>query len=94
MVLFSILNLHSTMYLLNQVRVFEDLTFDEFTFHYVSIKSKFEYTPEFKIWNLHSTMYLLNLQPGETRAFTMTIFTFHYVSIKSASDSLTGISTI
>ena len=36
-----VFNLHSTMYLLNRVRLRKDVGYDQFTFHYVSIKSEY-----------------------------------------------------
>ncbi len=57
------LYLHSTMYLLNpksdnRVNLFSST----FTFHYVSIKSKYLVEKDINLKNLHSTMYLLNLR--------------------------------
>ena len=53
--------LHSTMYLLNPFGLIA-IAFDdaEFTFHYVSIKSKYFSQRRRGYFDLHSTMYLLN----------------------------------
>ena len=56
------INLHSTMYLLNQADTADGKGgVSEFTFHYVSIKSYLMLLICLYLLHLHSTMYLLNL---------------------------------
>ena len=54
-----------------------------FTFHYVSIKSRYLVDSKAGNTNLHSTMYLLNLDDLTNCPQNLWSFTFHYVSIKS-----------
>ena len=76
-------DLHSTMYLLNpESSPSQTFARTEFTFHYVSIKSRLYVLAIEAVLNLHSTMYLLN-HKAKVLSVTTLEFTFHYVSIKS-----------
>ena len=76
--------LHSTMYLLNQLRIPRLPDLLGFTFHYVSIKSVAQRSAPTAEPDLHSTMYLLNHSCVIVVSSAGKLFTFHYVSIKSA----------
>ena len=71
----KMINLHSTMYLLNRVSFIASMYYFIFTFHYVSIKSRWAWRCSLGIWYLHSTMYLLNLESSSK------LLTVHYIYI-------------
>ena len=68
--------------------------FDEFTFHYVSIKSSGSQKVKITCMYLHSTMYLLNHEQGKYYVIGLSKFTFHYVSIKSVMNDTSLIDEI
>ena len=78
-------DLHSTMYLLNLFAIMVEVRICQFTFHYVSIKSRRKRSSARLQTHLHSTMYLLNPTYQARFATAHSKFTFHYVSIKSQS---------
>ena len=62
------------MYLLNRYRENKQAKRNEFTFHYVSIKSATPRLGDGGQEYLHSTMYLLNLRLTENQNILMNIY--------------------
>ena len=76
-------SLHPIMFLLTPPYFFEYALYsDDFTSHYVPIKSYIAYMPCIVSFPLHPIMFLLNLR-GQTIYQRKHTFTSHYVPIKS-----------
>ena len=72
------------MYLLKHDRTHSNSEIIKFTFHHVSIKTKYYFQHSSKFPDLHSTMYLLKLRFISSNEL-INRFTFHHVSIKTKS---------
>ena len=80
---YKIINLHSIMYLLIRDVSNGIVNSNVFTFHNVSINSKYNLSNIMKRAYLHSIMYLLILVSRFHRIEWRMVFTFHNVSINS-----------
>ena len=85
------MNLHSTMYLLNQscaVAPSVSIPYLHSTMYLLNLEPYLYLT--FVLRYLHSTMYLLNQIGATITAIDTCLFTFHYVSIKSLKHKVIG----